>query len=88
MRSRRSGLGVLALRVLLGAIFGSVIGYLLRGLWSPLGHDYISLGSPTSAPLRIGLGVFGITIGAWLKLNLGGLIGVVVGAMRPTKRGE
>lgn len=74
----RNSVWMAILYVVIGGIVGSLLGHFLSALWSPLGHDYFDLGSPTG-PWTLNLGVFGISLGIWLQLNLGGIIGVIGG---------
>ncbi len=78
MRGRKGSGWIALLYVLVGGLVGSLIGRFVAPLWPPLGHSYFELGTP-SGPWTLNLGVFGLDLGVWLDLNLGGIIGLVVG---------
>lgn len=87
MRNRRGGrVGLTLVYIVLGAIVGGMVGRFLQNWWPPLGRDWVMLGS-TQAPWSLNLGVFGVTVGGWLKLNLGGMVGMLVGLVAARRHG-
>ncbi len=68
---------MLVLYALVGALVGSVVGRWLGTYWPLLGHDYVTLGVGT--PWTLNLAVVGLALGAWVHLNLVGLLGLVAG---------
>lgn len=87
MRSRNRGFGVALLYVLIGGLVGSLIGHLLSPLWAPLGQNDLTIGTNPGTNWTLNLGVFGISLGLWLQLNLGGIIGIVAGLAWYRRRG-
>jgi hypothetical protein len=69
-----------------GAIVGTVGGGWLARFWAPLGHYYLTIGSGVNNPWTINLRVVGIQAGFWLDLNLGGIIGLLLGLMAFQRR--
>ena len=87
MRSRRQGFWLALLYMLTGALVGSLLGHLLSAVWPPLGHSDFVIGSGPGTNWTLNLGVFGVSIGAWLYLNLGGIIGLIGGLIWYQRRG-
>lgn len=69
-----------------GAIVGSVVGVWLGKYWAPLAHNYLVVGSGVNHPWAIDLHVVGIQVGAWLRLNLGGILGLLLGVVVARRR--
>jgi hypothetical protein len=67
------------LSLLVGGIVGSILGNLLVSLWHPLGRSLIVLGSQPGTGWAFNLGIIGGQVGAWVHLNVLGVIGLVVG---------
>ena len=78
MRCRNASGWIALIYVLIGGLIGSLLGHLLAPVWPPLGHSYFQLGTSTG-PWTLNLGVFGLDLGIWLDVNLGGMIGLVGG---------
>ena len=79
LKTRRRSSWLLLLYVLVGAIVGSVVGRWLGAYWPLLGHNYVTLGAGT--PWTLNLAVVGFALGAWVQLNLVGLLGLVAGVV-------
>ncbi|AEJ38799.1 hypothetical protein TPY_0601 [Sulfobacillus acidophilus TPY] len=81
MRRQRQGFWMTVVYIVLGGLIGSAIGHWLSPLWSPFGSNLVSLGTTPGTVWTINLGVLGVQIGAWLDVNLVGLIGMLAGLM-------
>lgn len=64
---------------LVGALVGSGVGKWLSAYWAPLGHSYVTFG--VTQPWTLNLSVVGVTAGAWVALNLLGMVGIIVGVV-------
>ena len=79
LKTRRRSPWLLLLYALVGAVVGSVVGRWLGTYWPALGHSYASVGVGT--PWTLNLAVVGFALGAWVHLNLVGLLGLVAGVV-------
>jgi uncharacterized membrane protein YeaQ/YmgE (transglycosylase-associated protein family) len=79
MKKGRRSLGLAILSTVVGGLVGSILGRLLASAWHPLGQTLLSLGSQPGTAWSIDLGFLGVQLGLWLKLNVVGLIGLMVG---------
>ena len=77
LKSRRRNGWWLLLYGLLGAVVGGVVGRWLGAYWAPLGQTYATFGVGT--PWTVNLAVVGFSLGAWVHVNLVGLVGLVAG---------
>ncbi len=77
LKARRASPWRLLLYALVGAVVGSVVGRWLGPYWPPLGRSYVTVGMGT--PWTLNLAVVGFALGAWVHLNLVGLLGLVGG---------
>ena len=75
-QASRWGLGLFY--AVIGGIAGTIIGGILARYWPPLGHEYISIGANPATPWTLDLNVVGVALGIWVRLNLGGIVGVVL----------
>lgn len=87
MRSRKQGFWLALIYVMIGALVGTLLGHFLSSLWAPLAHNYFVIGSGPGTSWSLNLGVVGLSIGGWLDLNLGGIIGLIVGLIWYQRRG-
>lgn len=87
LRGQRKGFWIAVLYLLIGALIGSLVGHLLASVWPPLGHNYYVVGSSPGTSWTFNFGIFGISVGAWLDLNLGGIIGLIGGLIWYQRRG-
>lgn len=79
---RRRSLGYIALVLLLGAIIGTALGEIIA-LILPAGvveQFFLRSAKVGFNPVSLNLGVFTITFGLTLKLNIIGIIGIAVTA--------
>lgn len=79
VRKGRRSIGMAIVFILVGGIVGSVLGRLLQPAWYALGRPLLSIGTQPGTSWSIDLGVVGLQIGAWLQLNVLGVIGLIVG---------
>ena len=77
-RAQTSRWALILLYGVVGGIAGGVLGGILSRYWPPLGHAYISIGANPAAPWTLDLNVVGVAVGVWLRLNLGGILGVLL----------
>lgn len=87
MHHRKSGFWMAIIYIFMGGVLGTVLGHLLSSVWSPLGHTYLTIGANPGTSWTLNLGIAGITFGAWIQLNLGGIIGLIVGLIWFQRRG-
>lgn len=81
---RGSGFLFTLILVLIGALVGSLIGVVLAQ-WFPLaGQNVASIG--INNPVTLDLKVFTFTVGATLRLNLMGLVGLLIGLIYGLRR--
>lgn len=88
MRKGRQGIGMAILYILIGCIVGSVLGRLLQPVWVPLGRSVLTVGAQPGTAWSIDLGVVGMQVGAWVQVNVMGVIGMVVGLFWFQRRGS
>jgi hypothetical protein len=62
-----------------GAILGTLVGNWLARYWPPLGHYYLMVGTGVDHPWTVDLKVVGLQAGFWIHVNLGGILGLLVG---------
>lgn len=78
------GVGLVVLVVIAGLVVGSLLGELLGSLFpSGLAHDLLSKG-PTvglNPPASVDLRFLALTFGLSLKVNLVGIVGIVIAAV-------
>ncbi len=79
VRKGRRGIGLAIVFILVGGIVGSIFGRLLEPVWYPLGRSILALGTQPGTSWSVNLGVVGLQLGAWLKLNVLGVIGLIAG---------
>ena len=79
MRKSRRSVALAILYILIGGIVGSVLGHFLGTIWPPLGRSLITVGSSPGTSWSLNLGVVGLEVGAWIQLNVLGVIGLIVG---------
>jgi hypothetical protein len=77
-RAGARGWGLALVYALIGGVVGTLVGSWLAAYWPPLGHAYLTLGTPAGAPWTLNLDVIGVQVGAWMRLNLGGVVGVLL----------
>ncbi len=78
LKGRRS-VGLAIVYILLGGLIGSLVGHLLAPVWTPLGRPLVFLGTPPTGSWSINLGIVGVQVGAWINVNVLGVIGLAVG---------
>lgn len=88
MRKGKHGIAIAILYILIGGIVGSVLGQLLAPLWAPIGKSLLTVGAAPGRIWSVDLGVIGISVGAWLNLNVLGVIGLVAGLFAFGRRGS
>jgi hypothetical protein len=78
------GVGLVVLVIIAGLVVGSLLGELLGTLFpSGLAHDLISKG-PTiglTPPASVDLRFLAVTFGLSLRVNLVGIVGIVIAAL-------
>ena len=78
------GVGLVVLVIVAGLVVGSLLGELLGSLIpSGVGHDLLSKG-PTiglTPPVSLDLRFLALTFGLSLKVNLVGIVGIVIAAV-------
>ncbi len=79
MRKSRRSVALAIVYILVGGIVGSVLGHFLESLWLPLGRSLVTIGSNPGTTWSFNLGVVGLQVGAWLQLNVLGVIGLIMG---------
>lgn len=80
MRGGKRGSGwSAAVLALVGALLGDAAGLLLAPVWRPLGQPLLALGSPSTRPWTLQLGIVGLSVGAWIRVNGVGLVGMAAG---------
>ncbi|MCY0879078.1 MAG: DUF4321 domain-containing protein [Firmicutes bacterium] len=72
-------MGIAVVYVLLGGLVGSLMGHLLAPLWTPLGRTLVFLGTPPVRVWSVNLGIVGFQVGAWLNVNVLGIVGLLAG---------
>ncbi|PSR22084.1 MAG: DUF4321 domain-containing protein [Sulfobacillus acidophilus] len=79
MHTGRRSIGLAILYIIIGGVVGSIVGQLLQPMWPVLGRSLLVVGSEPGTTWTFDLGIMGVRLGAWMQLNLLGMIGVVVG---------
>lgn len=74
--TREKSLIILLLFVLCGLVLGGLLGELTKGT----GLNWLSYGQSfgISDPLKLDLGIFQLTLGFMFKINISGIIGLIV----------
>lgn len=78
MRKGRRSIGMAILAVVIGGLVGSILGRLLEPVWAPLGRTLLMVGAQPGTAWSADLGFLGISLGAWIRLNVMGVIGLIV----------
>ena len=81
VRKGRHGMGMAILYILIGGIVGSILGQVLTPVWHPLGRALVTLGSRPKTAWSIDLGFLAVQVGAWIQLNVLGVIGLIAGLL-------
>jgi hypothetical protein len=84
----RMGWDLAVLGAIIGGLVGTVFGRLLGIVWAPLGTSVIRVGTTPGTVWTVNLGIMGVQAGAWVNLNVLGLIGMVTGWMWVIRQGR